>query len=89
MHGTPEDFMSRGARLCMRLLAFIRMPIESASLKTRSTSFRDLTSAPIVQAAMGWQVSAEQTLISGGAGRSPLISRSLNYTLEFGVAKTL
>ncbi len=68
MHVTAEDFTSRGACLCMRLLAFMRMPIESASLNTRSTSFRDLTSAPIVQAAMGWQVSAEQTLISGGAG---------------------
>ena len=65
MHVTPEDFTSRGACLCMRLLAFIRMPIESASLNTRSTSFRDLTSAPIVQAAMGWQVGAEPDADSG------------------------
>ena len=65
MHVTAEDFTSRGACLCMRLLAFIRMPIESASLNTRSTSFRDLTSAPIVQAAMGWQVGAEPDADSG------------------------
>ena len=68
MHVTPEDFTSRGACLCMRLLAFIRMPIESASLNTRSTSFRDLTSAPIVQAAMAGKLEQSQTLIPGGAG---------------------
>ena len=82
MRGTAEDFRSRCACLCMRLPAFIRLLTESASLNARSTSFHDPTSAPIVQAAMGWQVSAEQTLISGGAGRSPLISRSLSYRLE-------
>jgi len=57
MRVTAEDFTSRGACLCMRLPAFVRMPIESASLNTRLTSFRDLTLAPIMQAAMGWQVS--------------------------------
>ena len=68
MRVTAEDFTSRGACLCMRLPAFVRMPIESASLNTRLTSFRDLTLAPIMQAAMGWQVGAEQAMISGGAG---------------------
>ena len=68
MHVTPEDFTSRGACLCMRLLAFMRMPIESASLNTRSTSFRDLIRLLSCRPRWAGKLEQSQTLIPGGAG---------------------
>ena len=69
MRGTAEDLRVH-LHATAGLHTFVDRGVQSpsASLNTRSTSFHDPTSAPIVQAAMGWQVGAEQTLILGGAG---------------------
>ena len=87
MHGTPEDFTSRGACLCMRLLAFIRMPIEAASLNTRSTSFRDLIRLLSCRPRWAGKLEQSQTLIPGrsrAAAASMVAAQAAGWMYEPG-----
>ena len=56
---------SRRASLCLVAAAFIRLPITSVPLNTRTPLVRDLTSVPAARPTMGWHGQAKQPMLQG------------------------